>query len=639
MPALVWAAGSASSIYLRANPDSIIADGKSVTTLSAEVRDSSGNTVADGTLVNFSTTLGVVASTATTTAGVARVRLTSDTTIGTALVSAWVTDGGAVAQIKIAYLAPGTELPKQSFITLASKSYLVYDPTTMLAYSSGGVTIYHRGLTIVADEVQFDLNLGIIKCRSTVGGAPITLTRGGKSLKLMLLCYHTGDMKATGLMESESGKIQRVSVRGADLAMELDAEQTPESVYDFVDMSESPNLIKSSSMTVRPGKDIQFRRAQIYVEGEKVLSMPLHVIALDTYQSQTSNYFGWGPTGLRIDLPFYYSLSPSSTGSLHLLRGQSSGWGYYSNGGWSLDMVEDYSTESGGEGTLALNRILWGDWGAHWNHTQQFDSGDRVYTWLDVPSHKEVTGSVNYSKQFTKASLGLNLYGNKVFDGLGYATTDLYLQSNPKRIINGNLNYAVLSKLSYTGGDALQDQGWGTGLQMQLFTKPFTLSRRSTLSSSVYFGPDWGVSTTGFTVLGNTSYNYRLGQAGSLGLIYSFTHGPGYKSLYGNHRLSANFLYSPSKKWRARLFSTYMLDADSSNILADVAYQITDNWRFGVGQRFNSSTFVTSDNKVMDTSSRDTEFALTRRLKDHEISLFWSTDEHQFQLGFDAARF
>jgi hypothetical protein len=632
------AAGSASSIYLRANPDSIIADGKSVTTITAEIRDSSGSLVPDGTQVSFSSSLGNIPTVATTTAGVARVRLTSDTTTGTAQVSAWVTEGGAVAQTKVELLAPGTEIPRQSFISIASKSYLVYDPALMVVYASGGVTISHRGLSIDAEEAQFDLKMGAIKCRRGSNGEPITLTRGGKSLQVMLFCYQTRDMKGKAVTEGESGKIEHINIRGADLAVEPDVEDTPQSVYDFVDLSESTALVKASSMTVRPGKDIHFRRAQIYVEGQRMISVPLHVMNFDDSQSQTSRYVGWGVNGLRVDLPFYYSLSPNSTGSLHLLRGQSGGWGFYSNAGWSLDLVEDYTTASGGQGTFALNRMLWSDWGAHWNHSQEFDSGDRIYSYLEFPAHKDVFGSMNYSKQLSKASLGLNVYGNKYQNNPGSVSTDLFLQSIPKPIAGGNVNLAILSRLSYLSGKDLVGEGWGTGLQLQLYSRPFALSKQSGVNSSLSLGHDWGGTSSGFTVLGNTSYNYRLGQSGNFGLIYSYIQGPNYPSLYGKHRLSANFIYSPSQRWRAHLFSTYMLDADSSSTRADVSYRITPSWRLSVYQQFQSSTYQTL-NGVVSNNFSDTEIALGRRIREHEVSLLWSKFEHRFQLGFDAARF
>lgn len=80
--------GPAHSLNLNAVPDMVPPDGVSTSTLSAVVKDQWNNDVANGTTVNFGTTLGnLSAPSATTTSGVAQVTLTS-TTLGVATVSA-----------------------------------------------------------------------------------------------------------------------------------------------------------------------------------------------------------------------------------------------------------------------------------------------------------------------------------------------------------------------------------------------------------------------------------------------------------------------------------------------------------------------------------------------------------------------
>ncbi|GAF73454.1 unnamed protein product, partial [marine sediment metagenome] len=151
------------SLWLRANPQAIVADGRSETTVSAEVRDSSGRAAPDGTVVDFTTSLGTVQRTERTTAGVARVRLHSDTTVGTALVSAVVATGNVVAQLKVDFLEPGTEMFDESFMSVSSKNYLGYDVGSRTVDAAGGVKIYHRGLYITAEEAQIDLSRNTIR--------------------------------------------------------------------------------------------------------------------------------------------------------------------------------------------------------------------------------------------------------------------------------------------------------------------------------------------------------------------------------------------------------------------------------------------------------------------------------------------
>lgn len=630
-PVRVDSAGFATSVYLSANPDTIIADGKSITTISAEIRDSEGNLVPNGTLVSFSSSLGTIQSSVSSTAGVARARLTSGTVTGTAVVSAWVTQGGAVGQVRVEMLAPGTEIPRQSYVTIASDSYLVYDPGKMIIQASGEVTVTHRGLTIKADDAEFDLQAGSIKCRQRAGGEPIKLRRGGHMLQACVLYYRVDDMKGKAIIEAESGSMERVSVRGADLAIGPDTEDAPQTVFDFADLSQSQLLMKASSITVRPRDEIHFRHAEVYIDGKKMFSVPLHVIELNTSKSQASQYLGWGANGLKVDLPVYYSLSPSSTGALHVRRGQQSGWGFYSgNSGWSLDLVQDYTTNSGGEGNFELNRVTNGDWGANWRYDQQFDSGSRIYSYLSFPAHKDLFGMFNLSKPLSKSSLGLNVYGSKYQDQTGMLSTDLFLQSMPKPVFGGAANLVMLGRTSYTSGNGSESDGVGAGVQMQVFGKPISFSKRTTLTNSATVGHDWGGARSGLSLLGNSAFNYRMGKAGQFGLVYSFTRDSNYPDLFGRHRLSANLIYNPSELWQARVFSTQMLDTSQSSTFADISYQIRPTWRLNLLQTFQSYDQY---------NYSDTEIALSKEIHDHELMLIWSKSRNRLRLELNVGRF
>ncbi|MEN6370897.1 MAG: Ig-like domain-containing protein [Armatimonadota bacterium] len=630
-PAKVDSAGLATSIYLSANPDAIIADGKSITTISAEIRDSDGNLVSDGTLVSFSSSLGTIQPSVSTIAGVARARLSGGTVTGTAAVSAWVTQGGAVGQVKVELLAPGTEISRQSFITISSDSYLAYDPEKMIIQATGGATVSHRGLSINADEVEYDLQAGTIKCRQRSGGKVINLSRGNKSLQVCALYYQVEDMKGKAIIESETGNMERVSFRGADMAVEPDTDDLSPAIFTFKDISLSDVLMKATSITVRPKDEIHFRHAQVFIDGKKVLSVPLQVLELDNSKSQSSQYLGWGANGLKVDVPLYYSLSPNSTGALHVRRGQQSGWGFYSgNSGWSLDLVQDYTTDTGGEGNFELNSVNSGDWGANWHFNQQYDSGSRVYSYLSFPDHRDLFGMINLSKPLNKSTLSMNIYGNKYRDQNGSISTDLYLQSQPKPIIDGAANYVLLGRTSFATENDSSNDGVGAGAQMQVYGKPVTFSKQAGLTNTLTIGQDWGGVRSGFSLLGNSAFNYRIGKTSSFGLVYSYTRDPSYSDLTGRHRLSASLMYMPSQLWQARIFSTQMLDTPQSSTFADISYRLYPTWRLNLLQTFQAYD-------MYDYS--DTEIALSKEIQDHEMMLIWSRSKNQFRVEFNVGQF
>jgi len=332
-----------------------------------------------------------------------------------------------------------------------------------------------------------------------------------------------------------------------------------------------------------------------------------------------------------VDVPLYYSLSPSSTGALHIRRGQQSGWGFYSgNSGWSLDLVQDYITKSGGEGNLELNRVTNGDWGANWRYDQQFDSGSRIYSYLSFPAHKDLFGMFNLSKPLSKSSLGLNVYGSKYRGQKGMLSTDLFLQSLPKPVFGGAVNLVMLGRTSYISENGTESDGVGAGVQLQAFGKPISFSKRATLTNSATVGRDWGCSRSGLSLMGNSAFNYKMGKAGYFGLVYSYTRYSNYPDLFGRHRLSANLIYNPSELWQARVFSTLMLDTSQSSTFADISYQIRPTWRLYLLQTFQSY-------EQYDYS--DTEIALSKEIHDHELMLIWSKSRNRLRLEFNVGRF
>src|SRR6266542_6139143 len=99
LPLASSALGSLGSLALRATPEMVRADGQSTTVITAEVRDSGGAVVPDGTEVHFTTTSGQIDDVALTTAGRARAKFTSDAIPGVAQVSAF--SGASSATISV----------------------------------------------------------------------------------------------------------------------------------------------------------------------------------------------------------------------------------------------------------------------------------------------------------------------------------------------------------------------------------------------------------------------------------------------------------------------------------------------------------------------------------------------------------
>ena len=182
--------GDAANIAVTASPETITADGSSISIITARVTDANGNPLA-GATVDFGTTLGTVDPTSATTNadGVATTTLTAATTTGTATVSA--TSGGANGSTTVAFVAGA---PANIAVTA--------DPSTITADGGSTSTITAvvtdaNGNPVAGAEVSFGTTLGTVDeigttdangvatatltASTTAGTATVSATSGGAS--------------------------------------------------------------------------------------------------------------------------------------------------------------------------------------------------------------------------------------------------------------------------------------------------------------------------------------------------------------------------------------------------------------------------------------------------------------------------
>ena len=617
------------SMWLTSHPQAIVADSHSGATITAEVRDSSGRAVPDGTVVDFTASLGIIERRARTAGGIARVRLQSGSTTGTALVSAVATDGNAVAQLRVDFLEQGTEMFDESFISVSSKKYLGYDVDARLVDSAGGVTIYHRGLTIDAEEAQIDVKSNTLRAKAKTGGASITIQRGGKKLLASALCYDFNSMKGVLLTPATDGA-KRMLFRGRDLFCEPDKDPSETVKFGFQPITSSKLFIRAASLLIRPGQEIKFKRAHYYVDGDKLLSVPLQVVPLGGDAGPAGQMLTYGTEGLRVDLPFYYSLSTHGTGSVRLRHSEPTGWGNYSDrAGWQVDVDQEYNAGGSTEGTFSVNRVTSSDWGLRRNHRTELQNDSQVYTYLDFPSHRDLYGTLDYSRSMRDYTWSASFRGNKMRDANGRYSASTYLQSRAKPVAGGALSYALSTRLSYDS--ELLDSGdkLGTGLGLQLYCKPIQFGPAAGLNTSLNVARDWGGSNAGTSVFANTSLFRTLGTTGQLSLNYSYSWADS-RYGYNSQRISANLSLNPSKRWSTNLYAVYGLGEGSMSAFGDLGYTFLPAWRLsllGTLQDFQYAKFS------------DAEIALSKLIGRQEARLTWSQSRKKFRLEFSAAQF
>jgi len=544
------------------------------------------------------------------------------------MVSAVAETGNAVAQLRVDFLEPGTEMFNDSFITISSKNHLGYDVNERIVDSAGGVSISSRGLSITAEEAQIDLKTNILKAKCRMGGDNIVLRRGDKRIEASAIYYDFNAMYGILLTPASEGA-KRMTFRGRDLFAEPateDADQTRS--LDYEPVTEASMFIKASSIVIRPGEEVKFKRAVFYMDGSRMVKVPLYVVSLNGGGMGSSQMLSYGTDGLRMDVPFYYSLTPNSTGALRLRHSNSGTWGYVSDHpGWQLDLQQDYNYGGTTEGSFVLDRVTsLNDWGARWTNRTEFQNSSQLYSYLDFPSHRSLYGSTSYSRSFTNWSMSLNTRASRADGRDGTFATDAYLQTKAKPALGGAFNYSFTTKVSM---DTVNKDRFGTGVGLQLYGKPAKLGLLGDLSTSLVAGQNWGMFA-GPSLSANAGLNRMLGQYGSLGLNYAYTF-YNQSSLYSAHQLSMNLMLSPNEKWSAYANATMGLTDNSLNAFGSLSYQLTPTFRLnaiGTYWKYGANTSYT-----------DMQFALSKAIGRQEFSLIWSTTERRPRFEFSPLKF
>lgn len=201
---------SVGSITVAAVSPSIIANGTSNTTIRATVKDTSGNNIADGTLVSFTTSAGSLSSpTASTTNGVASVTLFSATIVGTATVTA--ASGGATASATVQFV-PG---PASTLTLTASPNNIRADRTSTSTLRASARDA-HGNAVADGEVISFDVQVGSGTLSSptaaTSGGvATVTYTASGTAGTETLRARATSGISATAniiLISAMAGTVE-----------------------------------------------------------------------------------------------------------------------------------------------------------------------------------------------------------------------------------------------------------------------------------------------------------------------------------------------------------------------------------------------------------------------------------------------
>lgn len=626
------------SIRLTATNHVILADGKHTTTIRAEVRDTSGRPVTDNTIVQFQTTAGNLSqSQAETRGGIATVTLTSAPLPGIAKITAFAT---GVATLEVLF----TDDPQETFdgnlyLNFTAGNYLAYIATEKVIEAIGknnDAKVTYRHVEITADRLQYRCQDGIVKARDNV-----VLKRGTAVLKASRLYYNIQTAEGFAIAELD-GRPQPVSVHGESLRLEPRKDPLPTSYFHQDELSVKL-VIVARNITYFPNDKLQFRRPRFFQDQTQILSLPYYQLGLYETELFSDQFISFGTSGFGLELPFYYDLTPRSSGIVYLRHQQQLGRGYYSTQrGWAIDVIQGYTSTGsqryeGAYGFIGLTRS---DWGFRWTHNQEFNDRTQGGVYFELPRPDSLFSTVNFSQQARYIRWGLNFSGGQTFNSERATSTrgDVFIESQPRRLF-GSKSYSYTIGTSYSNAQArsrdtslLNYNQTTQNIGVRAFSRPVNINKRTTLTNSFSFGQLFSQGAgSGFTALSTLSLDHVLSGGGALNLSYDFVTRP--SSIFtsnGKHRFSVNYGIPISKGLQISLFGSSYVDAPESSLLADMSFRINDRWRL-IGavtlQRFHVETF------------NDLQFVVGYRIGARELQLAYSTFNRRFAFDLTATRF
>lgn len=605
LPLLVLSpAPGAITVSLAASPDRVPADGASLITVTAEVREN-GNLMPSGVNVRFSTTAGDLFDVGGAGApaqtllvavqsGYARCLLRATTYDTRVLITAAVDrPDGRLDRIEVSF--GRLEGPAETYdnIIKVRGDLIEYAPDgayqVMEVIGNGAVS--YQGVEIRAGKIQIDLQDYLLIARDylrevTIGTRPPPYDAealadsskppyGGEKLILDLRTFNGA------IYSAQRG--ETVLFNGRFLSRAKDRPLAP-GTFDLFDLSEVKIWIRARFAAIYPYEKIRFDRVRFFVNDQQVMSLAYHFEPLG-YQAmagpaftQVVNYStqdGW-----ILDLPYYFDVGDRHTNEFRLTRGVRSGLFGRERG---LQLVYHHHTDlKGDKGSYDfLIDEIGKNFGLQYSRQQRFDPYTYGTLSLAWPRHSNFFSNASLYTPAGPGNVSMSLNVDYLTGfGSGFsANTNVVWTSRPVRLpaIDSSLTGSIGANYSHSvGGFDFYRQN----ASLSLSRTPWYIGRTATLQpyGGIRFANTIdGAKEVAFTF--NTVFRQQLGSSMNYSLGYTFDTAYNTEfSLPDRHLLTFNWGLYREGAWNGYAFANYNL-ADttfSASLLVD--YSLTRHW-------------------------------------------------------------
>jgi len=675
------AAAQQRNIRISSFPIVAIADGRSQVAITAEVRESSGVFVPDGTRISFATTLGQFRETiVTTTNGFARAILVSGNIAGIAKIRANDVSGlSTPAVLDFEFVSDKTQLSSaQEFVEVTTDDNLEYAYTPHILWASSskqGVHIRYRDTTIEANDLQLDtqtLEIRAKKVRIKIKNVTRDfeeLFYSLKSRKGFGITTFTGypfppTLLPAGpfllagvepLPEEEGTGYRLARKRNFYSFLNLNRNQVerPTKAVDtnlllFKNFDKEQMTLTAKRATVFPGRYIQFAKAEFRLYGERVLfPLPLYQLSLNSGQNQLfgESIITLNNSTLGVNYPYYVGLQPGETSLVRFRTGQSYGRGINVNRGVFFDYELNWNKGDDMQGGLVWTGLGRDDYGIGFRQFNRLNPRTNLSFQLDAPAGRSLFGAASLSQQALGFNWTANASGNKSLVGIRNSSQSTNFIAETEPIKTGKLPlrlyYGVRVDSSQSSFETLvadpndpnntlssnitQNQQ-SYGLIVRGVTQSLKVDNKSSVQLGFILNQLNGSNVIQpITFSGQAIMQSNLAKGLSNTLTFDYVRDPLSEGALGRYRLTTQASYFEGNV-RASVFANRSLDIDRFSLFSDISYLLNKKIRLGYQ--------YTLDRQV-GGSLVDYNVVLGFRIEGSEIGLVYSarTQRIGFQLG------
>jgi len=639
------------SIQISSFPELAVADSRSTVTITAAVRVNSGKPAPNGTRVTFQTTLGHFQETAVTTVdGYARAVLVTSGAAGTAKITASAISLTASATTEVEFVSSRNELSSANlFVDIETPRILRYsidDQIVQAAALNHGIKIRFGKITVDADDMQFNVSTQELRAKRA------KVTAHGKTYEFRELDLYVSNHRAFGTTTFTGPSFSVLQVNKYAIPvmrkqtrfglvqlmpsgdLQPVAQDSGQMRFDFDDISLADSYVTASRATIFPGREIQFQRAQLSVQGTHIMSLALYRYDLtggpgslgEQIVTVNNNKIG-------VNYPYYLSLNPGTKSLLRFTTGQSYGRSFTGNSASLINYEMSWSRTDGSEGGMNLTGINRPDWSLDIHHSFHFDDGSSLTALASSPLRRSLFGSIGYSKPLKGFQWSINDNANKSLVGPRSSSNALssVLESDPHKVHKTPLTlyYGLTASDSNTKFHDSSQHVQNVGVRLRGQFDTFQLDKATSLSTNFSVGQQWGTSD-GIAIYGAAGLS-RAMPWGSVNLNYDYSGDNTLSTALsgGRQRMSLETNYQRGRT-DLSLLASRSLDANWSSLYGDLSYRVSGLFRFSTGY---------SVDQYLSDHSLDYNVMFSYRIGVREVGLVWSRSTHR--LGFEilGARF